>query len=536
MKYSILFLFLIVLFAKTHIHGQVWLPGDTVVQCSSSITIQANALSVSAGTGSYLVSSIPFDSTLFPGTGTIAISDFDDYHSAAIPLPFTFSFFENLYTQTTVSGNGYLSFDISLAGLYSSWTLTDSAPSSNLPLNSVFGVYHDMNVTDGGSIYYRTEGIAPNRMFIVEFHNVHQYFSDYLQSSTAILLHESNIIDIHILDKPVFVEWNSGNALLAIQNATGDSAFVPEGRNTGPWSATHEAWRFAPNAPCDSFKLQWYVNGTYAGISDSLSFSQIDTVTAVRVEMVSFCSGQSGVSATDEMLIMPQSAMSVSPTDTSICLGESVQLSVSGVADAIWSTGDSALSVLVEPIADTTLYVQSYNSGSCTQYFQTNILVNPLPDTPAIILNDSLLLLVSDIPCVIWYLNDSALGTASGDTLEVQSNGLYFAINYNEFGCVSSSDTIEITTFSIPSFVQENAFAAFPNPTSGIISFSGEIPLNNTSISLYSSTGSLLMTEKVSSDDYYLDVRPFLRGSTICHEVINAGNNGIFHIPVVYIQ
>jgi hypothetical protein len=162
--------------------------------------------------------------------------------------------------------------------------------------------------------------------------------------------------------------------------------------------------------------------------------------------------------------------------------------------------------------------------------------VNPLPDTPSIVLNDSLLLLVSDIQGVFWYLNDSALGNANGDTLEVLANGLYYAINYNEFGCSSSSDTIEITTVSAPSVMQQNRFEAFPNPTSGIISFSGDIPLSHATTSLYSSTGSLLMSQEVNGHDFDLDLRCFLKESTICYVVIDAGTSGIFHIPVVYIR
>jgi hypothetical protein len=64
-----------------------------------------------------------------------------------------------------------------------------------------------------------------------------------------IVLHETfNIVDVQIKDKLACFTWNNGNAILGIQNATGDVAYFPQGRNNGAWNATNEGHRFYPES------------------------------------------------------------------------------------------------------------------------------------------------------------------------------------------------------------------------------------------------------------------------------------------------
>jgi len=65
-----------------------------------------------------------------------------------------------------------------------------------------------------------------------------------LTTQQIVLYESTNNIEVYIEDKPVCSTWNSGNAVIGIQNGTGLIGIAPLNRNTGAWSATHEAWRF----------------------------------------------------------------------------------------------------------------------------------------------------------------------------------------------------------------------------------------------------------------------------------------------------
>ncbi|MPM10663.1 hypothetical protein SDC9_56997 [bioreactor metagenome] len=537
MKYKIFLLtLLLAAFNVNSSYGQVWLPGDTIVSCNSGLIIHAVASPLNIGSGEYLVSSVPFDSVYFSGIGSNVSTNYDDNCSDTIDIPFNFSFFEELYNKATIGGNGYLSFDLSLANQFSPWSFSSSVPSASLPLNSIFGVYHDIDLSVGGNIFFRIEGISPNRKFIVEFHNVPQFSCNSNISSTAIVLYETNIIEIHVLSKPVCSSWNSGNALLAIQNGTGNFAYYPPGRNTGPWSASHEAWRFTPSAPCDSFDLQWYINGVNAGIGDSLNLSNVDSLTLVRVEMISYCSGQALISSADEMQILSNSTMVATPSDTSICFGKSLQLSISGVSDAIWSTGDTTLLLQLTPATDTTLYAQSYNSGSCTQYTQTHIIVNPVPVKPIVVFDDSLFLLVSDISGIQWFYNDSVIEVPVSDTLSVTANGSYYALNFNEFGCSSSSDTVLVTNVSLQEQSEKNDFVIWPNPSNGVLSIKCVNEVEHAVITVVNPTGQKITTAEFSGDRFEMDLRSYISESGLLFVTIDAGSQGVIHTPVIIIH
>ena len=47
----------------------------------------------------------------------------DDQHDVVVDIGFTFNFYGIPYTQLVISGNGYVTFDISQASQYSPWAI-----------------------------------------------------------------------------------------------------------------------------------------------------------------------------------------------------------------------------------------------------------------------------------------------------------------------------------------------------------------------------------------------------------------------------
>ena len=238
---------------------------DISHNCSTACdTLTAIAAQAGATTG-YSVSSIPY-APPFPFTGgTQLFLGIDDEFSPLLNLPFDFCFYDVTHTSLVVGTNGVIVFDPALASGYCEWSFTAPIPTPGPPPfgvynNSINGVYHDMDpsVGFGADINYGVIGSAPCRTFIMNFTNVPHFSCNNITSTQQIVLYETtNTIEVYVQDKPTCFAWNSGNALIGIQNPTGTAGVVPPGRNTGPWSATNEAWRFSPNGIASSY-INWY--------------------------------------------------------------------------------------------------------------------------------------------------------------------------------------------------------------------------------------------------------------------------------------
>ncbi len=239
---------------------------DDEVGCAGGPCTEINAsvnfdlLGGGDDTSSYVVG--PVNCPLEVQSGSPVSVNIDDRWSEAIDITFDFSFFGNIYSQLLIGSNGVLTFDLEDAGGYCSWSFDETAPDSNLITNAIFGAYHDIDPSVCGQIEYYVTGDAPFRVFVVNYTQICHFSSscNNLQTTQHIILYEtSNIIDVYIDEKPTCTTWNDGNALLGIQNASGTIAYTPPNRNTGPWTATDEQWRFVPddNFTVD-YEFTWY--------------------------------------------------------------------------------------------------------------------------------------------------------------------------------------------------------------------------------------------------------------------------------------
>ncbi len=196
----------------------------------------------------YSVSSIPYTPYAF-NTGTPVLVNLDDVWSQAITLPFNFIFYGVSYNQIVIGANGVVSFGPANSGLFCPWSFTASCPNSSIVIGStgpyIFGAFEDIDPSVYGNIYYKTYGTAPNREFVINFDSIAMFSCNSTFATSQIVLYETtNNIDIVVHEKPLCTQWNSGNAVIGIQDSTGTLGLTPPGRNTGQWTATNEAWRF----------------------------------------------------------------------------------------------------------------------------------------------------------------------------------------------------------------------------------------------------------------------------------------------------
>lgn len=244
-------------------------------------------------TTSYGVISVPY-APPYPFTGgTPLFIGIDDIWSGVITLPFNFCYYGNIYNQIIIGANGLISFDLSFAGGFCEWQFGASIPTPGPPPggiynNSINGAYHDMDPSiplGGNDINYAVLGSAPCRTFVINWYDVPHFQCNTIFTTQQIVLYETtNVIEVYILDKPTCFSWNSGNAVIGIQDATGTNGLAAPARNTGPWTASNEAWRFTPDGP-PNFAVTWYEGVNVIGNGDSLLVCPI-TTTDYIVEVV----------------------------------------------------------------------------------------------------------------------------------------------------------------------------------------------------------------------------------------------------------
>ncbi|MFH2095370.1 MAG: hypothetical protein ABIJ16_06690, partial [Bacteroidota bacterium] len=194
----------------------------------------------------YTVYQIPYNPPVSYSSGSQVMgATSDDQYSDTLTLPFNFMFYGNSYNQFVVGGNGTVCFDIMLSGGYCPWSFYDQVPSMSLPANSIFGAYHDIDISVTGAIMFDVTGLYPNRIAVINFDHIAQFSCTSLITTQQIVLYEtSNIIEVYIENKPVCSSWNSGNAVIGLQSNNPAIGIAAPNRNTGAWTATNEAWRF----------------------------------------------------------------------------------------------------------------------------------------------------------------------------------------------------------------------------------------------------------------------------------------------------
>ena len=296
---------------------------DVTIGCTSDCTVLIPEIGVElmadgSDTFEYIIRNDYCLPEILPPDPT-GISSDDDW-SGIIDIGFSFGFFGNVYNQLLIGDNGIITFDLTDAGGYCSWNFgnneaneieefgaedgiddDEQIPSTNLQANAIFGAYHDLLIDGSGAtsetaISYYTAGLAPFRMFVVDYSAVPMYNCEEILTTQQIVLYEtSNIIAINLSNK-AYCDWEEGAAIVGIQNKHNTIAYTPgaettpEGYPTYPernnmvpdsWVVSEpETWQFIPaNLEEPEYTFKWYNATTGELLSTEEEFEVCPTET-----------------------------------------------------------------------------------------------------------------------------------------------------------------------------------------------------------------------------------------------------------------
>lgn len=115
--------------------------------------------------------------------GTLSSFEDEDDDWQTVDLPFTFTFYGQDYSQVDISTNGFISFDIG-SDCNSNYNEGEDDIALEIPIASCGGDgewggnpliapwFDDLDAGECGDIYHQTQGTAPDRVFVVEYHDI----------------------------------------------------------------------------------------------------------------------------------------------------------------------------------------------------------------------------------------------------------------------------------------------------------------------------------------------------------------------------
>jgi hypothetical protein len=170
--------------------------------------------------------------------------------------------------------------------------------------------------------------------------------------------------------------------------------------------------------------------------------------------------------ATTTVTVNPLPIASITPAETSICLGKSTDLTANGGESYIWTGGSTNTSITVSPVTNTTYYVTATNSYGCTATASATVTVNPLPEVTitsdetdnAICYGEDIVLTADGGESYSW----NGGSTDASITVSPLVTTTYSVTATNSFGCTNTA-SITVTVNPLPDYTV--------TPTSQVICF-----------------------------------------------------------------
>ena len=511
MKKFIIILFLLpnIIFGQAPGCPNIQVDDQTVTCNNPCVDLVADYLHTGETT-QYDVSSIPYAPPYAFTGGTSAFVGTDDIFSGLINIPFDFCFYGNTYNQLVIGANGLISFDVNLANAYCSYSFTASIPSTPTITgpyeNAIHGAYHDIDPSVAGDINYAVLGTAPCRTFVVNFSNTAHFSCTNLLTTQQIVIYETtNAIEIYIEDKPTCTTWNSGNALIGIQNIGATQGIAPPARNTGPWTATQEAWRFTPSGT-SNYVVEWFDNaGVSLGFGDTLNVCTQNQDNYTAEITYTNCNGTVVTETTTNTVFVDNTSGQISNLgllDTIKSCTTPVTVNADNNLDSYqWNTGETTSSIIVANSGNYILdATQGWCNGSDTIYVSI-VNANILEEDTTICNLESITLNLEETNTIIdWSTNENTNNitvapntdsefwveisdgvTTCKDSIQINVNALPIATisGKNEI-CKNDTTSLNIVLSGNPPFILE-----LNGESNSYNNYNNLIPVNPTSTTTY---------------------------------------------------
>lgn len=216
----------------------------------------------------------------------------------------------------------------------------------------------------------------------------------------------------------------------------------------------------------------WSLNGTPISLESPsivLDTLSVNTLIAVSISSSLTCANPI-INTVSQSLTVAESPDAFAGNDTSICLGETIQIG-SLISDSFTWFPISGLDnpTNAQPIASpdqNVSYVLTVtNTAGCSKTDTVSIQVNNLPATPTMFQTAGLLVVEGDLPGTFnWFLDGNPIADESNDSLVISSTGSFTVQWIDPNGCSSElSNSIVIGTVGLEENLSNPVITCLPN-------------------------------------------------------------------------
>jgi hypothetical protein len=203
----------------------------------------------------------------------------DDGGWPSIPIGFTYNFFGTNYTSLNVGTNGVVQFGAYNEAALSDFTFSNALPSPLEPTNIIAMSACDWLLSTSGTIKYWVDGVAPNRVFVIDYLNVPAFNGSGIHTVQLKLFETTGLFEIHLTQAT-----STYAKTIGVNNSDGTIGAAAPRCEGGLWNAqtgtstNNRAWRFTP--PVD-YTFAWSPAGEISGPTNLGSAMALPTAEGV---------------------------------------------------------------------------------------------------------------------------------------------------------------------------------------------------------------------------------------------------------------
>ncbi len=255
-----------------------------------------------------------------------------------------------------------------------------------------------------------------------------------------------------------------------------------------------------------------YTWSTGANTNTVLLSPTSNTVYTVTGSDAVGCTG----TATTSITVNPLPVLTVTG-NTAICIGASINATVSGASTYTWSTGANTTTLQTSPVTNTSYAVSGTDGNACTGSATLSIQVNALPSLtvnssqPSLCVNETASLSVTGVTTCTWSTGANGLILAVNPTVST----IYTVSGTDANGCVNTANiTQEVNLCTGISHEQTNLFSAVisPNPGTGFFTLNTNSSGKVLDLEIYNSTGILIKKDPDFSGNSIIDLSAQAKG------------------------
>ncbi len=195
-----------------------------------------------------------------------------------------------------------------------------------------------------------------------------------------------------------------------------------------------------------------------------------------------------------DALVMPVDTVLNSSSDTAICLGNEVVLTVpAGLFSYRWDDGNETNE---RAINEPGVYWVAYQENACN-YIVDTFIIQIRDIKPEITIDEFELGTTQAYNSYQWYLNEVAIPGATNRIYKVKENGNYTVEVVDSAGCSGMSDVYLVSNVSVDELQQASKMIkCYPNPAKDMLFIDAPLAVD---LMLYSIDGRVIKTEHKAS-------------------------------------